>query len=83
MPQVQIEYCFTKGAVRAREFKAGLLLIDALIVDDRFTSIGALNEIRRDLGLYRKQLEDDRYGLQAWQIRELIMEIDKVREKEF
>src|SRR4028118_388738 len=54
----------SSGLTDAREFRAALLLLDTLVVQDRFTSIGALNDCCWALFIYSKALGEDRFNMQ-------------------
>ena len=71
------------GLTVAREFKAALLLLDSLVAQDRFTSLGALNDCCFAVFIYSKALGEDRLNMQQREILNLVREIDLVRDKHF
>jgi hypothetical protein len=71
------------GFTDAREFRAALLLLDTLVVQDRFTSVGALNDCALALLMYGKALEEARLNMQRREIANLQMEIALARDKHF
>jgi hypothetical protein len=73
----------SSGLTDVREFRAALLLLDTLVVQDRFTSLGALNDCCLALFIYGKALGEDRFNMQQREILNLVREIDLVREKHF
>ncbi len=73
----------SSGFTDAREFRAALLLLDTLVVQDRFTSVGALNDCALALLMYGKALEEERLNMQRREIANLQMEIALARDKHF
>ena len=69
--------------LRAREFQAGIELIDDMIKHDRFQSHGSLQQARGALVVYRAMLRDDGFRLKEREIEAFIREIDAIEEKEF
>ena len=73
----------SSGLTDAREFRAALLVLDTLTVQDRFTSVSALNDCALALLMYGKALEEERLNMQRREIANLKMEIEMARDKHF
>jgi hypothetical protein len=58
-------------------------MLDTLVVQDRFTSLSALNDCCWTLILYSKALEEERLNMQRREIANLVREIDLVRDHHF
>jgi hypothetical protein len=67
----------------AREFFAGLGLLDTMVIHDRFATFGDLKAIQNALLRYRDMLTDDRWELQARNLTALLHEIADVEVKAF
>jgi hypothetical protein len=78
--------CFGEELIfllRAREFQAGIGLVDEMVKHDRFQSHGSLQQARGALVVYRAMLRDDGFRLKEREIDAFIREIDLVEETEF
>ena len=69
--------------LRSREFAAALGLLDRMVKDDRFLSPKSLQDCRHALVWYRRELQDQGYGLKSREIGELVSEIDEIVESAF
>ena len=69
--------------LRSREFAAALGLLDRMVKDDRFLSPKSLQDCRHALVWYRRELQDQGYGLKSREIGSLVSEIDAIADKAF
>lgn len=69
--------------LQAREFAAALGLLERMVKDDRFLSPKSLQDCRHALVWYRRDLQDQGYGLKSREIGDLVIEIDGIAETAF
>jgi len=69
--------------IPAREFAAGLSLLDTMVSDDRFRTLGDLKHSRNALLRYRDLLNDGNYELQSRQVTALLHDISAIEATEF
>lgn len=64
--------------LRAREFQAALDLLGRMVKGDSFLTPKCLQDCRHALVWYRRELQDEGYGLKSREIGELVGEIDAI-----